>query len=145
MRWLFACAASVVLAAGCVDKPPHDCSGAAIDVILRTQVDAGTDAGFTGADGGQQPKPACSGDCRDYRAALAQGINANVPTATCTSFGSTVVECLPASERSGCPSNTIASAEAIQPAIASYLASEWPELGADGGLLAVDYCPCRIY
>jgi hypothetical protein len=127
------------------NRPPHDCSGAAVDVVLQTPVDAGVDGGFTTADGGRAPKPACSADCREYRAALAAGVNANVPSVRCTSFGSTVVECLPASASDGCPSNTADSARAIEPAIANYLNAEWPELNADAGRLAIDPCPCRIY
>ncbi len=114
-------------------------------MVRSESVDSGTDGGFTGADGGRQPKPACTADCRDYRAAVAEGINANVPSALCTSFGATVVQCLPASERNGCPRNSIESARAIEAAIDGYLAAEWPELGPDGGRLSLDYCPCRIY
>jgi len=136
---------TALLGAGCAPQPPHSCSGAAIDVIVSGPLDAGADAGFTGLDGGRQPKPVCAGYCLRYRAALAEALNANVPAVACTSLGTTQVSCLPASERGGCASNSLESARTLEPAITEYLAAEWPELGLDGGQLGLDSCPCRIY
>jgi hypothetical protein len=135
----------LLLVAACApDAPPHSCSGAAVDVRVG-QVDAGVDAGFTGADGGRQAKPPCTAGCVTYRAALAEAINANVPRAACATLSNASVQCLPAAEPSSCPGNTLESARALEPDIARYLAAEWPELGLDAGPLPIDPCPCRIY
>lgn len=122
------------------------CAGTAVLItvtISASVTDGGADANASsGGDGGSDARPACTGTCDDYLAALRWAIEAATPAACARQPREPVLICVPSGDApDGCRSDLDAS-RALEPQIRDYLAASWPEI--DGAAVSLDTCTCNI-
>jgi hypothetical protein len=138
--------ALVAVACGGEAPPRHhlECGGTAVVILPPVESTAGDAAADSGAPADASeaaPKPACTGSCDEYLAAVRAGVQAET-SAICEPQRQRLV-CVPRSTSPDCPYDTSEEVRAIELEIRAYLAREWPELTGPRTLRTE--CACEIF